>query len=132
MSDNLTSEKTEVLILEPGIIENIVKPGAIIETEDILRLKEKNEQLSKGKKYVVLVTSGHLSSITKEARELVASKEFAQNTMAKALLIDSLGHRIVGNFYLKINKPHIKTRLFVDRDVAILWLKSIMQEQNQV
>ncbi|MBS1636860.1 MAG: hypothetical protein JST26_13165 [Bacteroidetes bacterium] len=131
MSDNLTSEKTEVLILEPGIIENIVKPGAIIETEDIRLLKEKNERLSKGKKYAVLVTSGHLSSITKEARELVASKEFAQNTMAKALLIESLGHRIVGNFYLRINKPHIKTRLFADRDVAILWLKSVVNEQNQ-
>lgn len=128
MSDHLTTEKTEVHLLEPGIIENIVKPGASIEAEDIQQLKEKNVELSHGEKYVVLVSSGHLSSISKEARELTASKEFAQNTLAKALLVESLGHRIVGQFYLKINKPHIKTRLFTDRTIALIWLRNILHE----
>lgn len=109
--------------IEPGIFENFIKPGAHVGTEDAWELKRQNMELSGGLPYCVLVVSGHLSSVSKEAREIVASKEYVGVTKAKAFLIESLGHRIVGNFYLTVNKPHIKTKLFSNRNDAILWLR---------
>lgn len=120
----ISLEKTEVFLLEDGILENHVKAMSHIEESDIWAIKKANLSLTNGKPYCILVTAGHLSSISKEAKELTASKDFAQNTIAKAILVDSLGHKIVGNLYLKINKPYIKTKVFTSRALAIAWLQS--------
>lgn len=119
----ISLEKTEISLLESGILENHILPMAHIEESDIWAIKKANFSLTDGKPYCILVTAGHLSSISKEAKELTASKDFAQNTIAKAILVDSLGHKIVGNLYLKINKPFIKTKVFTSRELAVIWLR---------
>lgn len=116
-------DKFEVTLLEEGIIENFVKPMKHVEANDIIELKEANKSLAQGKPYTVLVSSGHLASISKEAKELTASKEFAQNTIAKALICDSLGTKLVVNLYLKINKPFIHTKSFTNKNEAVNWLR---------
>src|SRR5690606_33800995 len=94
-----------------------------LDTDDILEIKEINKRLTGGKQYALLVDSGMYTTITNKGRELSASKEFQQQTTAKALLVRSLGHRLVGRFYVRVNKPHIKTKIFSDRNKAIEWLK---------
>jgi len=54
---------------------------------------------------------------------LVASKDFQGKNIAKALVFDGLGQRIIANFYMRVNRPHIKTAVFGDRQRAILWLQ---------
>ncbi len=117
-------DKFEVMLLEDGIIENFIKPMKHVDLVDIVQLKEANKSLANGKPYTVLVVSGHLASISKEAKELTASKEFAQNTIAKALICDSLGSKLVVNLYLKINKPYILTKSFTNKNEAVNWLRS--------
>lgn len=119
--------KFRLTLIENGIIENYIKPGVTVEASDLWELKRLNLMLAEEKPYCVLTVSGHLSSISKEARETVASKTFAGITKAKALVVDSLGQRIVGNFYLTVNKPHIKTKIFGNREEAIVWLR---EQQN--
>lgn len=116
-------DKFEVTLLEEGNIENFVKPMKHVEANDIIELKEANKSLAQGKPYTVLVSTGHLASISKEAKELTASKEFAQNTIAKALICDSLGTKLVVNLYLKINKPFIHTKSFTNKNEAVNWLR---------
>jgi hypothetical protein len=115
--------KCRAQLLEPNLLENKIRDGFTLNAEDVLELKKANIELTNDSHYAILVIFGHLTEVTKEARELIASKEFQRNTIAKALLVDNIGHRLVGNFYLTVNRPHIKTRLFTDRDLAIKWLK---------
>jgi hypothetical protein len=115
--------KCRAQLLEPNLLENKIRDGFTLNAEDVLELKKVNIELTNDSHYAILVIFGHLTEVTKEARELIASKEFQRNTIAKALLVDNIGHRLVGNFYLTVNRPHIKTRLFTDRDLAIKWLK---------
>lgn len=124
--------KVEFNDLGNGIIENIVKEGVSIEREDVLQIKEKNQSIAKGKKYALLISSEPFATISKAARELSASQKFAETTLAKAILVDSLGQTLVVNFYLSINKPKIKTRMFSikDREKAIEWLKGILNEKQ--
>lgn len=111
-------------LLTPEIIENIIHDYATLEKENVFEIKKLNRQLSNGKPYAVLVNPGLNTAISKEARELSACEEFAQDTIAKALLVHSVGHRVVAQFYIKINKPHIRTKIFTDREKAIEWLNS--------
>lgn len=120
-----------IQLIDEQIIENIIDENATVDTKDLLEIKQANLNLTKGKKYVILVNSGNFSTITKEARELSASKEFMQNTIAKALLVNSLAQLIIGRFYIKINKPHIKTELFKDRNEAIKWLQKIIKKSKK-
>lgn len=120
-------KKTRTGILETGIIEILFKKDVTIEPADIYELRKVNLQLSEGKPYGVLVTAEELTSFSKETRELLSSKEFMDLTIAKALVFDGLGQKLIGNFYLHVNKPHIKTRLFNDKKKALEWLRSELQ-----
>ena len=124
LQKEIETTKFKATMIEPGLIENYIKPGVNIDVADAWEIKKSNLELSIGNNYAVLVFSGHLSSVSKGAREVVASRQFVGKTIAKALLVDSLGHRIVGNFYLTVNKPLITTKIFTDRETALNWLRA--------
>ncbi|MBK9191731.1 MAG: hypothetical protein IPM77_09575 [Crocinitomicaceae bacterium] len=126
LQKEIETVKFKAKMIEPGLIENYIKPGVNIDVADAWEIKKSNMELTNGNSYAVLVVSGHLSSVTKGAREVVASRQFVGKTIAKALLVDSLGHRLVGNFYLTVNKPLITTKIFTDREAAINWLRTLI------
>lgn len=111
------------------IVENRLLNGNTFDVEDVNAIKTANLELTKGEKYAVLVWSEEFTVITKEARELVASKDFAQNTLAKALIVANLAQQIIVNFYLKINRPYIKTKAFRTKEEGIKWLKEIEEQE---
>lgn len=45
--------------------------------------------------------------------------------LSQALIIDSLAHQIVANFYLKFNKPNCPARIFSKPEDAVAWVKSL-------
>jgi hypothetical protein len=117
------TSKCRVTLLEPNILENKILDNCIIEVEDVLEIKEINKHLTAGSHYAALLCFGTMTEVTQEARELMASKEFQQKAVAKALLVNNVGHRLLGNFYLAVNKPHTKTKLFTVREIALNWLR---------
>lgn len=121
------TKSAKIRLISPNLIENIIQNYAGIDAEDVLEIKEMNKEIAEGKRYAVLFDTGEYTSFTKEARELASSKEFVGDTIAKALLVRSLGHRIVANFYININKPVMTTKVFEDRDKAINWLNEQIQ-----
>lgn len=120
--------KGQASLIEPGLVQNKVEDGVTIEVEDIKAFKLANETLAGGKPYAVLVEVEEMVAVSRESRELVASKDFKRLTIAEAFVISSLGHKIIANFYMQINKPHIQTKIFNDRDKALIWLKQRMEE----
>ena len=134
MSNNKIQYQTKVFaikLISDRIVENSVFNRATLDVDDVKEAKQKNIELTKGLPYAYLATQGEFSHVTTKAKELLASKELAENTVAKALLIQSLSDRILANFYLKINKPFVKTKIFTDRDKAIDWLKKEIQLFDQ-
>jgi hypothetical protein len=117
------SPKFTVRIIEPGIIGDFLKGGQTIDRDDVALLKQHNVLLAGNKHYAVMVVAEPLTTITSEGRELSASAGYAELTIAKALVLDSLGQVIIGSFYIRINKPHIKTRIFRTQEEALPWLR---------
>jgi len=116
-------EKVKTKQLESGIIEIIFKTGCAIEVKDVVELREINLKISKNKPYTVLVQSEDFISFSQEAREFLASRAFMGKTIAKAIVFKSVGQHILAGFYLRVNKPHIKTKIFSSRNKAIVWLR---------
>jgi hypothetical protein len=62
----------------------------------------------------------------KENRDYWATKEACPYSKADAFMINSIAMQFISNFYLRINKPARPTRMFVNEDEAIDWLKTFL------
>lgn len=129
MGHRYSLEKAEAFKLEGIIIENIIKAGVVLEVDDVRKIKEINLKIAHNKNYALLVDPQEGSTITDEARALLASAELAQFNLAKAIVTHTLKQKILGNLYLQVNKPHVKTRMFTDREKALKWLHSQLNNQ---
>ncbi|MBI3240234.1 MAG: hypothetical protein HYZ43_15540 [Flavobacteriia bacterium] len=76
-------------------------------------------------KFPILIDSRGIKSISREARSFFTTNGRATNTMAFAILIDSAVSKVVGNFFLGINKPAVPTKLFLDEELALQWLRNL-------
>lgn len=100
----------------------------IEDTEEIFNLRK---QWFGNKKYVVIVVSGNHSSISAEGRKRAAEPEYALNRVAFAMVVNSLAQRLIGNFYIRFDKPPAPARLFNDETKAIQWLKTFEAEVKE-
>jgi len=74
-------------------------------------------------KHHAVIDFGSKFMSTTEARNKYAESIYIQTyRIADAFLVQSLGVRIVANFFIKITRPKIPTKLFTDEKAAINWL----------
>jgi hypothetical protein len=64
-----------------------------------------------------------IKSLTREARERLASKDGGVGVKAVAMLINSKVQRIIFNFFHSIYKAPAKAKLFTDKKKALDWLE---------
>lgn len=76
------------------------------------------------KSYPFLISIQSVRHSTKEARDILASKDGCEKVTASAILVDSAITSVLGNFFIKINKPLVPTKLFTDKTLAIQWLSN--------
>ncbi len=76
----------------------------------------------------VLIDMTSVTEISKEARDYFANERTASIQRATALLIGSPVSRVIGNFFMGLNKPVSPTRLFTDPDKAIQWLHTFSDD----
>ena len=62
------------------------------------------------------------------ARKYYVSEESARYKTGMAMLVGSPMQRMLGNIFLKLNRPPYPTRLFNQKQAAIQWLKSLEVE----
>ncbi len=115
--------KTKHLLIEPHIIKLQVNEGEFIEVADIEKMHEANLELADGAFFCVLLDTsmGYFNTST-EARDLVASKEYAKVMKATAIVVKTLATQLAGNFFIKLSKPNAPTRLFANENDALNWL----------
>jgi len=110
-----------------GIVHSEVKPHIELTVEDAREVLEQIRLLSGGKRRPVLVDLTHCKAVSREARAHYAGEQGSQAVLAAALLTGSPMARVIGNFFLEINKPIFPVRLFTSEAQALAWLKSFLQ-----
>lgn len=113
---------------EDGIVRTKVKAHAEVtlkeaqENSDVVNSYFRQSK----KKYPLLIDSRQIKSISKEARDHFSIQNRETGITSFAVLIDSPLSRIIGNFFMGLNKPSVPAKLFTNEEEAIAWLKQFL------
>lgn len=110
---------------DDGIVRTKIKPGSEVTVEFAKENSAAVISLYTGTKFPLLIDARGIKSMTKEARNQFTTKGRETPTKAFAIIIDSPLSRVIGNFFMGINKPVVPTRLFDNEMDAEIWLKKI-------
>ena len=124
--DMIELSKSTVRIDENGIIISEYKKDSKLELEDAYRDHEATLELTGGKICTTLVDLTNVRTISKEARSYFSNVECAEVFEATALYVNTPISRIIGNFFLGINRPAIPVRLLNNPQALIRRIPGIL------
>ena len=110
-----------VSFLKDGIVFIKLNQGVILTKKDIEDAIDAINFLGKGQKIPVISIAGDDSSADHSARIHSAKKESNRFTACDALVIKSFAQRLIADFYIRVNKPVVPTKVFRSVEDAILW-----------
>ena len=124
--ESYTDRASNVEFWDNDIIFIKLKDNLQIELQDsqkqYLFLKSKYDGINK---HIILVEPGNDTSISKEAREFATKPESNEMTLATAVIVKSLAHRIIINFIINFtHQQTMKMKMFDNKQKAIDWLLS--------
>jgi len=108
---------------EDGICRTVTKPQTEIGLNDAKENTAIVTGLFTGKKFPILIDSRNIKSMTREARAHFSTNGRDTKISSMAILVKSPLSRVIGNFFMGLNKPQIPARLFDSEAEAIEWLK---------
>lgn len=86
------------------------------------------KEFSGYKDFAGLADARKVASVSREAREYLSSAEATEGVLAGAILSDSSFSAFLANFFLKVSKPRIPTRIFTDEKKALDWLEQFKKK----
>lgn len=126
LSEIIDLGHSQIAMREDGIVQMNFYDKLEIDIKEAKEMVAATNELTHGKKVLVLNIAGSNTTATKEAREYAASKEAVEFTLAEAYVIRNLAQKILGTFYINFNKPLVPTKLFTSEEEAVIWLKSLV------
>lgn len=108
---------------EDGIARTRVKPNVDITLDMAIENTKVVTSFYTDKKFPILIDSRGIKSMSYEARKHFSARGRDTKTSAFGIVIGSTVSRVLGNFYLGINKPAVPTKLFDSEEAALEWLK---------
>jgi hypothetical protein len=111
---------------EDGIARTIVKKNAEVTLKEAKENTVAVFSLYKDKKFPLLIDSRNIKYITKEARDHFSINNRETLITCFGIIIDSPLSRIIGNFFMGLNKPSIPAKLFTNEEEALKWLKKFL------
>lgn len=108
---------------EDGICRTKTKPQAEIELEQAMENSVAVNGFYRDKKFPLLIDARNIKYIAREARKHFSTNGRETRINSFALIVKSPLSRVIGNFFMGLNKPAIPARLFDSEAEAVRWLK---------
>lgn len=118
---------TKVWMGEDGIGRSVVLPNVVITLDAAREHIAACTKSSNGKCVPVFFDLRNIKSVDRQAREYFASEAVCKISKASAVLIGSPVSRVIGNFFIGLNKPSYPVKLFTSEKKAIKWLRSFFE-----
>ena len=125
--EEIVTRTGKIWLGEDGILRFIYSPGTEVTLTDTKENVAVASKIIKGKRRPALTDFRGLKSMTREARVYYSGEEVAKYVNAGAVVIGSPVSRIIGNFFMGLNKSIIPNRLFTSESQAIEWLKGFIE-----
>jgi hypothetical protein len=124
---SIDKEKFHIHLTDEGIMHYHIKACEEFTLDDIKLVLECVKEIGESPKYPNLITFDSYITTTSEAREFAASAESNIYTICDAFVVKKTALKLLGNFYLSMNKPAVPTQLFEDVESAKKWLVTFLQ-----
>jgi len=119
--------KGMVQLYSNGILHQTYNDGTELTKEDSLaEIELYSNEYCRDMKRPILVDIRNIKAISKESRNIYSSEETEKCLSAAALLIGNPVSRIMGNFYLGLNKTIMPAKMFTSVKEASDWLKTFL------
>jgi len=113
---------------EDGIARTVSLPSAEQTRADAQENIRALESLAEsGRRYPTLVDYRLLKAMDRGARTYYAGPEPTRVMSVVAIVVGSPVSRLIGTFFMGMNKPLVRTRLFTSESEALAWLKGFVQ-----
>ena len=108
-------------LYENNIFHVIVKEGEKVTMEMVNEGYAFLENYGSGRFYNIYEFKS-FADVDPDVREWSSSEIDVKYTVVDAIVINSIGQKILADFYLKINRPKQPTKIFTSIDRAIEWV----------
>lgn len=126
MPDEHTTRAGTLTLGLDGICHMKYKPKVDVTLDDAKEVIAVFKQLCAGKRLPAFIDSKTLKSISREARQYLASDEVAACVSAIALVVGTPVSKVFGNCFLAIRNRKVPTRLFTSDEAAKAWLQKFV------
>ena len=123
----LTTEVCEAFTLKwrsDGILHSHTSSNLDFNIDSLKKFNEVMGRIVNYKKVPLLITLDEFAIPPVETREFWAKTESCPYSSADAYITATVGHKLIGNIYLKFNKPGRPTKMFTTMEDAVEWLKN--------
>ncbi len=114
------------LLIKDHILIGHYKKDLKINLDVARQIVHSRLSFTRGKNLPSMIMSEGVISMDKPAREFLASKEGVKGLLASAIIVDSAFSSFLGNFFLKVNKTKIPTKIFLNISKAQEWLQQFI------
>jgi hypothetical protein len=118
--------KTDVFTIsyhKPDALAKVIFTSKVLLTLELLEEMQKQlEALTLNDSYRLLTNMSNKITPTKEAYDFYADKQRAKYITQEAFVVSSAALKIAANFYLRVKKPIIITKVFETQHEAESWL----------
>lgn len=97
-----------------------------INVNDVNLIAQMCKEKGGGEVLPLLIIVDEYTLPSAEARKFIAQKDSNPYAKAEAYVIKDLSQKIVGNFFLKVDKPARPTKIFSNEQDALEWLKKFI------
>ena len=97
---------------------------SILDKQALIKAYELRLEASKDKSFPVIIDCSLVKQFTKEARDFSGTSEAVDLISICAMVINSPLGEMLGNFYLKLKRPPVKTKMFNSLKDAEKWVLS--------
>lgn len=112
------------MFIEKNILHFIYNEGLYIDRKIAEKTVADRIDYADGCTYAIFADIRGLKEIDTEARDFLGTKKASEGIRAVAVFSGKNNLlTMLGNFYLKFNKPPAPTRIFNDKNEAIRWLE---------
>lgn len=111
---------------ERGLVRFVCEPGAELDEADAIANTEAILAAAAGGRHPLIVDMRQIKSIDAQARRYHAEVSGQQFTRV-ALLVGSPLSRVIGNFFLGLNRSRQLLELFSDEAAAVAWLEESVE-----
>lgn len=107
-----------------GIIWIECKPGCYIDLQVAKSIVRNRLKISHYTTRPGVIDARYLNNITNEARRYFSEAEAMKFVNAFAIIISGTIHKLMGNAYIKYDRPSVPARLFTDEETAFNWVQN--------